>query len=317
MNRNECDAPRVLAIVGPTASGKSSLAMELARRLGGEIVSCDSMQIYRGMDIGTAKPTEAERAEVAHHMIDICSPERDYSCAEYVLDASKAIEQISARGALPILCGGTGLYLDSLLRGGRFAPDLPPEAVEAVEAMPIDRAYAELERVDPIAAANIHINNEKRVRRALAICLGTGKPKSVWDEESRAYPSPYRAEIIGLDYDDRAVLYDRIDCRVNEMMEQGLLDEAKRLNLRRDSTAGQAIGYKELYRYLDGTMSLLYAVALLKQNTRRYAKRQLTWFRRTEGVHWIFPDRIAAEGGTDVLHHVLSLIAPKKEDTWT
>lgn len=282
---------RILAVVGPTASGKSGLALALATRLDGEIISCDSMQIYIGMDIGTAKPTREEQAAVRHHMIDICPPGRDYSCAEYAEEARAAAEEILSRGKLPIFCGGTGLYLDSVLSANRFAPDIPEQVRDLVAAMSAQEAFEVLEKEDPISAAQIHPNNEKRVKRALAIALGTGVPKSTWDERSRTLPPPFHATVIGLDYTDRAALYERIDRRVDLMMEQGLLEEAQRLNLRRDSTAAQAIGYKELYRYLDGEYSLEEAVELLKKNTRNYAKRQLTWFRRRKETVWLYPDR--------------------------
>ncbi len=281
---------RILAVVGPTASGKSALALALAKMLDGEIVSCDSMQIYIGMDIGTAKPTAKEQAEVRHHMIDVCLPSVDYSCADYAAAAKEAVNDIFSRGKVPIFCGGTGLYLDSVLSGTRFAPDVPETVRLCVAAMDAGEAYAALQKEDPVSAAQIHPNNEKRVRRALAIVRGTGKPKSVWDEESRLEPPPFPATVIGLDYTDRAVLYERIDRRVDMMMEQGLLEEAKRLDLRRDSTAAQAIGYKELYRHLDGELSLSDAVELLKKNTRNYAKRQLTWFRRRSETVWLYPD---------------------------
>ncbi len=297
--------PKLLAVCGPTASGKTALSLQLASRFDGEIVSCDSMQIYRGMDIGTAKPTEAEKARVAHHMIDIRDADEDYSCAEYVAEARTVITGVLARGKLPIVCGGTGLYLDSLLSGGGFAPDIPRQVLAQTEAMADDAAYAMLCDVDPESAAAIHPNNKKRVKRALALYLGTGVTKTEWDARSRALPKPYDALVLCLDFRDRGILYDRIDRRVELMLEQGLLAEAKRLNLKRESTAGQAIGYKELYAYLDGTMPLSDSVAQLKQNTRNYAKRQLTWFRRRGERTFLYPD----EAGERLLSQAEALVS--------
>ena len=303
--------PILLAVVGPTASGKTSLSIALAKALGGEIVSCDSMQVYRGMDIGTAKPDEKEREGIPHHLIDVVSPDMPFSCADYAVLARKAVGEILSRGRLPIFCGGTGLYLDAVLTGNVFAPDVPEETVLRVRAMSADERYRLLSETDPESAAAIHPNNEKRVARALTVTLGTGVPKSEWDRRSRLAPKPYDALILGLDYRDRQILYERIDRRVELMLENGLAEEAKRLDLDRSATAGQAIGYKELYLWLDGTLSYGEAVAKLKQNTRNYAKRQLTWFRRDPSVRWLYPDTMTGE---ELIAAALEAVKTKKEE---
>ena len=278
---------RILAVVGPTASGKSALALELARQYGGEIVSCDSMQIYKRMNIGTAKPTADELLAVPHHMIDIAEPTDNFSCEDYVRLASAAIDDICSRGKLAIVCGGTGLYLDALLRGGVSAPsidtsDIRNELCARAEREGIDNIYAELEAVDPESAAAIHPNNEKRVIRALEIYLATGRTKSELDRESRGFESPYDATVAYLTFESRDILYSRIDRRVDMMVSDGLVEEARSLMdegvFVLNRTAAQAIGYKELFGYLEGRESLDSALEALKRSTRRYAKRQITWF---------------------------------------
>ncbi len=281
---------KLTAIVGPTASGKSGLALELARETGAHIVSCDSMQIYRGMDVGTAKPTAAEMRLVPHHMIDISDPDGVFTLADFVARAKTEIAEIARHGAPIILCGGTGLYLDTLLRGGGLAPDVPETAFDGLDLLDADSLHGELERVDPASAAAIHKNNRRRVERAIAIFRATGVPKSEWDRRSREAEAPYDARIIGLDYRDRDLLYRRIDLRVDEMFDAGLVDEVRRVMPRRDSTAGQAIGYKEILDAFDGLCTLDEAKERIKQATRNYAKRQLTWFRRNKDIFWIFPD---------------------------
>ena len=306
--------PKLLAVVGPTASGKTALSIALAKRFGGEIVSCDSMQVYRGMDIGTAKPDEAERAGIPHHLIDVVSPDEPFSCADYAVLAKKAVDEILSRGNLPIFCGGTGLYLDAVLTGNVFAPDVPEETMKAVREMTPEERYRLLSEADPESAAAIHPNNEKRVARALAVTLGTGVPKSEWDRRSRLAPKPYDSLILGLDYSDRQILYDRIDRRVDLMLGNGLTEEAKRLDLDRNTTAGQAIGYKELYLWLDGTLSYEEAVEKLKQNTRNYAKRQLTWFRRNPETVWLYPDTVTPD---ELIGKASDAVMKwKEEETW-
>lgn len=277
----------VLAVVGATASGKTSLSIALAKALGGEIISCDSMQIYRGMDIGTAKPTMEEREGIVHHLIDIIEPSESFSVADYAPLAKAAIEDITSRGKLPIFCGGTGLYLDAVLTANEYSeagsdPALREELTKAAEEKGALALWERLKSEDPVSAEAIHPNNLKRVIRALEIKLLTGVAKSEWDRRSRLAPSPYNALVLGLSYPDRAVLYDRVDKRVDIMMEQGLVEEVKELvssgRLPRLLTAAQAIGYKEILSYLDGESSLEEAVETLKTATRRYAKRQITWF---------------------------------------
>ena len=286
---------QIFAVVGPTASGKSALALALAERLGGEIVSCDSMQLYRGMDVGTAKPSAEEQARVRHHLIDVVDPACNFSSADYVQAAKAAISDITARGKLPILCGGTGLYLDALLRGG-FAenagdPALREELLAFARANGNHALHERLRAVDPESADAIHENNVKRVVRALEIFEATGIPKTEFDRRSREVASPYDATVIGLRYPDREILYGRIDRRVDEMLEAGLVEETRRLMdagvFERNATAAQAIGYKELFGYLDGRESLAEATDLLKRATRRYAKRQMTWFSAQDYVRWV------------------------------
>lgn len=293
--------PRILAIVGCTGGGKTALSVELAKRTGGEIVSCDSMQIYTGMDVGTAKPDMAERAGVPHHLIDVADPHDSagYSCADYVKDARAAVDGILARGHLPILCGGTGLYLDAFLRGGTFAvTDTDPALRASLQAFADEQGaealHARLAAVDPASAAAVHPNNIKRVIRALEIYETTGRRKSELDVESRAADCPYDALVVGLRYNCRAVLYDRIDRRVDAMLAAGLADETRRLRAEgvfdTCATAAQAIGYKELFPWLDGQATLAEVTDTLKTATRRYAKRQITWFSAKEYVTWVDMD---------------------------
>ena len=286
---------KILAVVGPTASGKTAISVELAKRLGGEVVSCDSMQVYRRMNIGTAKPTKEETCGIAHHLIDAVEPDAPFSCAEYVVAAGEAVVDISARGKLPILCGGTGLYLDRFLCGEmeetHADEDLRASLFAYAEKNGVEALHARLREVDPESAQAIHPNNVKRVVRALEIYEQTGISKSEFDRRSQTVESPYDAVVIGLYYPRREVLYERINRRVDMMLEDGLLEETKKLleegvfdvNL----TAAQAIGYKELLGYLDGRETLTEATENLKTATRRYAKRQLTWFGAKPYVEWV------------------------------
>ena len=295
----ETQKPRIVAVVGPTASGKSALALALAQRLGGEIISCDSMQIYRGMDIGTAKPTAAELCRVPHHLIDIAEPEEDFSVMDFVHAATRAVEDILSRGKCPVLCGGTGLYVDAFLRGGTVEtpgadPALRAELNTLAETYGATYLHDRLREVDPITAATVHENNVRRVIRALEIYRATGVPKSEWDRRSAEVPARYDAVVLGLFYTCRELLYERIERRVDLMLETGLLTEAERLRDRgvfeRSRTAAAAIGYKELLPYLRGECDLPTAVTALKTATRRYAKRQLTWFLAKPYVQWISAD---------------------------
>ena len=287
---------KILAIVGPTASGKSALALALAEKLNGEIISCDSMQVYRRMDIGTAKPTAEEQAAVRHHLIDVAEPDESFSAADYVAFAVEAIEDCAGRGKLPIVCGGTGLYLDALLRGNDLAPDTTDEKVRAelmeyAEKNGADALWGILREIDPESAEATHPNNVKRVARAIEIYRVSGVTKTELDRRSREGGDRYDACVIGLRYNDREVLYDRINRRVDIMLSDGLVAETESLLadgvFEKNSTAAQAIGYKELLPYCRGEVSLEEASELLKMATRRYAKRQMTWFSAKSYVHFI------------------------------
>ena len=286
----------VLAVVGSTASGKTSLAVALAHRLDGEIVCCDSMQIYRRMDIGTAKPTAEEQEGIRHHLFDFVSPKTSYSCADYVTAARACIDEIHALGKLPVLCGGTGLYLDRLLSGGDFEETATDEALRAeLFAYAAEHGNAALHRmlveVDPESAAAIHENNVKRVVRAIEVYRTSGITKSEADRRTKTAVSPYDACVLGLRYADRELLYRRIDLRVEQMLAAGLLEETRQLDAEgifaSNTTAAQAIGYKELLGYLHGECSSEDAVEALKRATRRYAKRQITWFSAKPYVRWL------------------------------
>lgn len=285
----------VLAVVGPTASGKTALAVELAKRLGGEIVSADSMQIYKGMDIASAKPTEAEKQGIPHHMMDFLSPETPYSVAEYVKAARACILEIHKRQKLPILVGGTGLYVDSLLTGTQFIEtetdfDLRARLETEFDALGGEKMLEKLAAFDRDTAARLHPNNRKRIIRAFEVYTLTGKTMTEALAASREKPSPFTPCYIGIAYENREILYDRINRRVDIMLENGLLAEARAFFQGTPDTAAQAIGYKELKPYLDGVLSLDEAVENLKRATRNYAKRQITWFKRNPQIHWIYAD---------------------------
>ena len=284
-----------LALTGPTASGKTALSLEIAERLGCEIISCDSMQIYRGMDIGTAKATAAERARVPHHLIDLVSPDEAYSAESYRRDAMTVAADISARGRIPLFVGGTGLYVDTLMRVS--SPDVPgsdPGYRDRMLALSPDELWARLIAVDPESAEKTHKNNVKRVIRALEIYDATGKPKSYFDKLSRTAAADINIGMITIDFHDRDNLYRRVDARVDAMVGEGLIDEVASLYragvLDGNNTASQAIGYKELIGYLKGEATLSEALDEVKLASRRYAKRQLTWFRHNEAER-IFADR--------------------------
>ena len=293
------DKIKIAAVTGPTASGKTALAIELAKRLDGEIVSCDSMQIYCGMDIGTAKPTQEELAAVPHHLIDILPSDAPYSCSDYVKDAERAVEDIVSRGKLPIFCGGTGLYLDRFLKGGNddgaaYDENLRQELKKFVDEKGIDALYGRLVELDPVAAESIHRNNVKRVMRAIEICLVTGEKKSDIDKKNAEVIDRYDPRVITLSFESRDLLYKRIDDRVDAMIDHGLVAETERLMsegvFERSQTAAQAIGYKELFPYLRGESDLESCVDELKRATRRYAKRQITWFSGKDYAHKVFVD---------------------------
>ena len=284
----------MLAVVGPTATGKTALGVALAEAFEGEVISADSMQIYKGLDVGTAKVAPDETHGIPHHAVDILEPDEPFSVADFVTLAGKLEADISARGRLPILVGGTGLYVQSFLYGVRFAAEKTPDglreqlAAEMAEKGP-EAMYKELQTADPEAAATIHPNNQVRVLRALEHFRATGKRLSEQKAQSLPPERPYRSLVLGLDFPDRAQLYRRIDLRVDLMMEQDLLNEAKRVWEHRDTykTAAQAIGYKEFFPYFAGESALAPCVEKLKQASRNYAKRQLTWFRHMEGICWL------------------------------
>lgn len=285
---------KLVVVLGPTASGKTALSIKLAQRYGGEIISADSMQIYRGLDVGTAKATKQERALVPHHLVDIADPEQSFSVAAFLPLAKQAIAEISARGHLPIVCGGTGLYLSSLVNGITFTEENGDSTVrESLRRQCAQRGAAamlqQLAGVDPVYAAKLHENDEKRILRALELYEKTGLTMSEQLARSRPAEPPYQTLLLGLAWPDRQTLYDRINLRVEQMAADGLLPEARLVYDHKESwkTAAQAIGYKEFFPYLEGKESLPEAVAALQQATRNYAKRQLSWFRRMEGVVWL------------------------------
>lgn len=307
--------PKLVVITGPTASGKTALGVALAQRLGGEVVSADSMQIYRGMDIGTAKPTPEEMQGVPHHMIDIADPAENYSVSRYAKEAAACVDDILARGKLPIVVGGTGLYIDSLIAGRTFADGtadtaLRQELSERYDEIGGEGLLGELRKVDPERAAKLHPADKKRIVRAMEVYILTGRTITQHDAETRAVPPRYDAAKIALDFAVRQDLYDRIDRRVELMVRQGLFDEVRALlaaGVPADCTAMQAIGYKEAVAAVRGEAAPQDAVAAIQLASRRYAKRQLTWLRRDPSIHWfywkktrILPDCLAFS--TEILH---------------
>ena len=288
--------PKLVVITGPTASGKTALGVMLAQRLGGEVVSADSMQIYRGMNIGTAKPTPEEMQGVPHHMIDIADPTENYSVSRYAAEAAACVDDILARGKLPIVVGGTGLYIDSLIAGRTFADGtadtaLRQELSERYDEIGGEGLLGELRKFDPERAAKLHPADKKRIVRAMEVYILTGRTITQHDAETRAVPPRYDAAKIALTFADRQDLYARIDRRVDAMMQQGLLDEVRALlaaGIPADCTAMQAIGYKECLGCLAGECTQDEAVAEIKLRSRQYAKRQLTWLRRNRDIHWFY-----------------------------
>lgn len=286
----------VVAVVGPTASGKTRLAVDLARRFDGEVISADSMQIYRYMDIGTAKASKEEQRGIPHHMLDFLDPGQPFSVAEYVEMAGNCAMEIAGRGKLPVVAGGTGLYVDSLLSNTVFYPirtdpELRLSLQREGEMRGGEFLLAQLAQVDPELAAKLHPNNLGRVIRALEVYRLTGIPMSVHQREAKAHPSPYRCCYIGLDFSDRQILYQRVNLRVDQMLTDGLEEEVRSLTRRGfGATAAQAIGYKEFFPYWEGKCTLAETAEKIKLQSRRYAKRQLTWFRRRKETHWLYPD---------------------------
>jgi tRNA dimethylallyltransferase len=314
-----------LAITGPTASGKTALSLGLAERLNAEIISCDSMQIYRDMNIGTAKATAEERARAPHHLIDFLSPTESYSAENYRIDAISVARDITNRGKVPLFVGGTGLYIDTVKRG--IAPDSPesdPEYRERILSSlksheDIHALWQRLLEVDPESAEKTHENNVKRVIRALEIYDKTGKPKSQLDKESLSYKGEVFVGMITIDFLDRENLYRRVDLRVDMMMAEGLLAEVESLynrGLLSVGTASQAIGYKELVDYIEGRCTLNEAVDNLKLASRRYAKRQLTWFRHEKDARVIYADLPdgSMKNSMDMISEALSIANDFKKE---
>ncbi len=283
----------LVAVVGPTASGKTKLGVDIALKFNGEVVSADSMQIYLGMSIATAKPTLDEMRGVPHHLIDFLPPEQGYSVARYVDDAKASIADITARGKLPVLVGGTGLYVDALLGGIRFSeepgtPEIRAQLYEQAAQLGNEAMHAMLAQIDPEYAKGLHPNNLGRVLRAIELYRATGKTMSEQLKSSREKPSDYAPIMIGLSFSDRAKLYERIDYRVDLMLQQGLLEEVRAFyKTHNPKTAAQAIGCKEFLSFLNGEKTLEECTDDLKRETRRYAKRQLTWFKRNSQISWL------------------------------
>lgn len=285
----------MVAIGGPTATGKTALSVALAKEFDGEIINADSMQIYRGLSVGTAKATPEERQGIAHHLLDFLSPEQSYSVADFVVAAAQEIQTISERGRLPLVVGGTGLYITSLLNGVSFAPEptdptLRRQLQEEAQNQGAQKLYARLQEIDPIYAQKVHPNNLPRVIRALELYTLTGRKMSEQQRVSRPDQTPYRSLCLCLTCRERSTLYDRINQRVDRMVAEGVLAEAEQVWTHREQyrTAAQAIGYKEFFPYFEGTSSLAACIEQLKQATRHYAKRQLTWFRHQNDAVWLY-----------------------------
>ena len=307
--------PKIVVVTGPTATGKTKLAVALARDLNGEIVSADSMQLYRRMDIGTAKVTPNEAQGVPHHMIDVAGPDESFSVARYVHDAGRCVDDILSRGKLPILAGGTNLYIDSLVSGRDFAENEGDNALREslgaeYDALGGETMLERLREIDPERAAKLHPADKRRIIRAIEVYTLSGRTITQHDAETKAIPPRYEAVRIVLDYEDRAELYRHIDSRVDEMVAQGLFDEVKALldeGLSPDMTAMQAIGYKEPAAFFRGELTREEAIELIKRESRRYAKRQLTWLRRDDSalrIRWgVSPDfNEARRLSTEYLH---------------
>ena len=294
---------KLAVVTGPTASGKSSLALSLAKHFHGEIVSCDSMQLYKGMDIGTAKPTKEEQTEVKHHMIDVLDINDSFSVVDYVKAAELCISNIYSKGKLPFFCGGTGLYVDALVNSTEFGdmknlPEYREELYAFAEENGSEALHKMLSQTDPEAAEKIDHRNVKRVIRALEVYKASGMTISEWQRRSKLLPPKFDSLVMTIEYEDRQILYDRINKRVDMMLEAGLIGEVKRLydeGIFSTATASQAIGYKEFIPYLEGTSSLEDCVERLKIESRRYAKRQMTWFRRNDKIKRITADGKSSE----------------------
>ena len=306
--------PKIVCVVGPTASGKTKMGVAIAKCFGGEVVSVDSMQIYRGMTIGTAAPTAEEMEGVPHHMIAVADPTENWSVARFTEAADACVQDILRRGKLPVLVGGTGLYLDALVRGNSFAEGCAGTEIRAalqkrMEAEGAEVLLAELRTIDPETAARLHLKDEKRILRALEVWQETGKTMTQHNLETQQLPPKYEAVYVGLDFESRDDLRARIDRRVDIMVEQGLLQEVRDLlssGIPRTATALQAIGYKQFLAVEEGRATVAEAVEEVKLRSRQYAKRQLTWLRRNKAIHWIrwekVPDfQAALQKATEIL----------------
>ena len=284
---------KVIVICGPTASGKTALSIELAKKINGEIVSADSMQIYKDMDIGTAKPTKEEMGEIQHYLLDFVSPEERYSVAQYKQDAKKAIKEIISKGKTPIIVGGTGLYVDSLIyeieyNDIKLDEEYRKSLEKIVEEQGLEELYKKAVEIDPEAMKKISLNDKKRIMRVLEIYHSTGKTKTEQEKESRKNPVEYDYRVFAINW-DREILYERINKRVDIMVDQGLIEEVKEILNKYDTfpTAMQGLGYKEVVDYLNGAYTKEKMVEKIKLETRRYAKRQLTWFRKNKQTIWL------------------------------
>ena len=303
----------IICIAGPTASGKTALAVELAKELNGEVVSCDSMYVYRRMNIGTAKPTAEEMQGIPHHMIDVADPDEDFSVSKYCDMAAPIVDDITARGKTAIIAGGTGLYMDSLIKGNAFAPFPSTGMRERLEAQ-ADREGMKamlslLHSIDPEAAAKLHLSDRKRIIRALEVYYETGETITAHNLKTQAIPPRYNPLWLGLDFADRSELYRRIDLRVDIMLQQGLVEEIQTLlasGIPEKCTAMQAIGYKEFLDAMHGLCTVEEATMQVQQASRRYAKRQLTWFRRNKHIHWI--TRSGAESTEEIIRWARQII---------
>ena len=304
----------IICIAGPTASGKTALAATLARELNGEVVSCDSMQVYRRMDIGTAKPTLEEMQGIPHHMIDVAEPWEDFSVSRYCEMAAPIVDDIISRGKTAVIAGGTGLYMDALIRGNAFAPFPATGVRERLEAQAdaegMEAMLSRLRAVDPDAARRLHLSDRKRILRALEVYLETGETITEHNRKTQAVPPRYSPLWLGLDFARRGELYRRIDLRVGLMLEQGLVEEIRGLladGIPEKATAMQAIGYKEFVDALDGRCTIEEAADQVRQSSRRYAKRQLTWFRRNKAIHWLIRD--TGDTGREILENARRIVS--------
>lgn len=303
----------IICIAGPTASGKTALAVEIAKLVNGEVVNCDSMQIYKYMNIGTAKPSSEEQQGIVHHMIDVAEPDEDFSVSRYCEMATPIVEDILARGKTAVIAGGTGLYMDSLIRGNAFAPFPSTGMRQKLEAQ-ADRVGMEfmldqLRIIDPDAAARLHLSDRKRIIRALEVYYETGETITAHNLKTQAIPPRFRPVWLGLDFADRKDLYRRIDLRVGLMLEQGLLQEIRELldrGIPEKCTAMQAIGYKEFLDAMEGRCTIDEAADLVRQSSRHYAKRQLTWFRRNKDIHWLI--RTPGDGAEEILQRARQVL---------